>query len=169
MRLSRGYLDNINFDIPDSNASQGYTNVEQRFVRFGEGVIPGMRDDQQKMKFIADVHFTQPRTGKTLILAHRKKSVDFICAIISRQLGLACEKTHGDMTQLHREQAMFAFKHGTRSSSSLYVKASRERCQLPWSERPDLFRLARHIGAIHPLLGPCWRGWKQGYLNCIPS
>ena len=50
--------------------------------------------------------------GKCLILTRTIDDVDNIDFFINAELNIRCEKLHGKMSQAHREQAMFSFKHG---------------------------------------------------------
>lgn len=64
------------------------------------------------MKHLQDNNFASARDGKKLILVHRTKGADEIEYDLMKNYNNKCHKTHGDLTQFHREQATSSFNHG---------------------------------------------------------
>lgn len=96
--------------MPNETGSQRYIHVEQSFIKFD----PDSNLTIQRLDYIRDTFFPQTElsAGKCLILARTINDVNNIEFFINAQLNLTCDKLHGMMTQVHREQATFSFKHG---------------------------------------------------------
>ena len=100
----------IDFDTPNEEHSQRYIHVQQCFIECDAKLDL----TKQRLHYMRDTFFPQCdlSAGKCLILTHTIGALNIIEFYINAELKLRCEKLHGMMTQAHREQAMFSFKHG---------------------------------------------------------
>ena len=100
----------VDYDRSRHPDSQRYIHVQQSFIECDEKL--GLT--KQRLEYMRDTFFPQCdlSAGKCLILTHTIDAVNKIEFYINAELKLRCEKLHGMMTQAHREQAMFSFKHG---------------------------------------------------------
>ena len=96
--------------MSDEDDSQRYIHVQQSFIACDESLDL----TRQRLEYMRDTFFPacDLNTGKCLILAHTIDAINLIEYHINAMPGLRCEKLHGQMTQVHREQAMHSFKHG---------------------------------------------------------